>query len=151
MLFRSFSLVEVLVSVSILSVAMLGLALSIPVAIQANHRNRVDAEATLRAQREIEQMIAQPLTATSFTDADGNTVSLAAGGCLIANGKIDFTQAAVAGYWLTATGIDGVRYELRWNVQSLADGGKQYTIGARRIGTQRFLLPPVNLSTRQGK
>ena len=148
---QGFTLMEVVFSTGLLSVAVLGLALSIPVATQTNHRNRVDAEEAMLAQRQVEQMIAQPLTATSFTDANGNVISLAPGGSPLAGGKINFSAAAVTGYNTTAAGSSGGQYEIRWNVASLADGGKQFTMAARKKGTERYLLPPVNLSVRQGK
>ncbi|MBI4464277.1 MAG: prepilin-type N-terminal cleavage/methylation domain-containing protein [Acidobacteria bacterium] len=148
---RGFTLMEIVFSTSLLGVAVLGLAMSIPIATQTNHRNRVDAEGAMLVQRQVEQMIAQPLTATTFTDVNGNVVSLAPGGSPLAGGKINFSAAAVNGYNLAATGSSGAQYQLRWNVTSLADGGKQFTIAARKRGSEGFLLPPVNLSVRQGK
>ena len=135
----------------LLVIAVLGLAICVPVALLANNRNRVDAEATMLAQSELEQILAQPLTATSFVDASSNTVSLGAGGCSLVNGKIDFSQAAVAGYNATVSGSKGARYDLRWYVQSLADTGKQFNIAARRTGSQGSLLSPVNLAVRLGR
>ncbi|MBI4442043.1 MAG: hypothetical protein HY649_01555 [Acidobacteria bacterium] len=138
-------------SSSLLSVAVLGLALSIPIATQTNQRNRVDAEGSMLVQRQLEQMIAQPLMATSFTDANGNVISLAPGGSPLAGNRIDFSAAAVTGYNTTATGSSGSQYELRWQVTSLADGSKQFTMASRKRGNERFLLPPVHLAVRQGK
>src|SRR5260221_6337416 len=146
-----FTVIEAMIAVGILSVALLGLALAIPVAIQANNRNRVDTQATMIAQRELEQFIARSVTASSFTDADGTLVTISAGGAPLASGKIDFIQAAVTGYSATKTAGNGARFDLRWNVQVLADGTKIFVLGARRVGSQRFLLPPVNLTTRMGR
>ena len=148
---QGFTLVEVVFSVALLSVAVVGLALTIPVSVQTSTRNRVDAELAMLVQRELEQIVAQPLTATSFTDASGNSVSLAAGGNPLASGKIDFTASWVTGYRATVSGISGGQYDLRWNVQALADGGKLFTVGARKSGAERFLLPPVNVSSRVGR
>lgn len=148
---RGFTVIEAMFAMAILAVALLGLALAIPAAVQANHRNRVDTQATMLAQRELEQMIARPVGAASFTDADGAAVSLSAGGAPLLHGKIDFSQAAVSGYSATKTAGNGARFDLRWNVQVLADGTKIFVIGARRVGSQRFLLPPVNLTTRMGR
>ena len=102
-------------------------------------------------QRQLEQIAMQPLTSSSFTDANGNTVSLAPGGATLTNGKIDFTTAAVTGYNAAGTGSSGGQYELRWNVQSLADGARQFTMAARKKGGERFLFSPVNISLRVGK
>src|SRR3989304_4094980 len=104
---QGFTLMEAVFSTSLLGVAVMGLALSIPIATQTNHRNRVDAEGSMLVQRQLEQMIAQPLTATSFTDANGNVISLASGGSALASGQINFSAAAVNGYNATATGSSG--------------------------------------------
>ena len=145
-----FTLMEVVFSMSLLSVATLGLALTIPAAVQSNNRNRVDAEGALLVQKEVEQMLAQPLSTTSFTDSSGNAITISAGGAPLASGKIDYSQATVAGYNVTVTGTAGALYQLRWNVQSLADGSKQFTVAANRTGGQRYLLPPVNIVSRRG-
>ena len=146
-----FTLVETMVSMVLLSTALIGLALTIAVSLQTSQRMRVDTEATMLAQWELEQMVAQPLSATSFTDTNGNTVSVAAGGSPMVNGVIDFSQAAVTSYRVVLTGTSGAPYEVRWNVQSLSDGTKQFTIAARKNTGQRFLMPPANLSTRIGR
>ena len=148
---KGFSLVEMVFAVSLLGVAVMGLSLSIPVAVQSNRRNRVDSEASTLVQRLVEQIIAQPLSATSFVDASGNTVSLAAGGSPLASGKINFGAAAVSGYNQTGVGSSSAAYDLRWNVQALADGAKQFTVAARKKGTERYLLPPSQVSLRLGK
>src|SRR5258708_3709343 len=123
---KGFTLVEVVFSTSLLAIAMLGLALTIPVAAQSNSRNRVDAQGALFVQQELEQMLAQQLTASSFTDAAGNSVSIGAGGCsLTTAGSIDYATPAPSGYSAIFTGTSGGRYELRWNVQALADSSKQ--------------------------
>ena len=148
---QGFTLVEVVFSTSLLAIAMLGLALTIPVAAQSNSRNRVDAEGALLIQQELEQMLAQRLSATSFTDAGGNSISIGAGGCsLTAAGSIDYNAVAPTGYSAVLTGTSGGRYELRWNVQALADSSKQFTIAAKRTGGMRYLLPPVNVVARRG-
>ena len=141
---------EVVFSVSLLSIAVLGLAMTIPVAAQSNNKNRVDAEGALLVQEDIEQMMAQPLNTTSFTDSNGNVITISAGGAPLASGKIDYSQATVAGYNVTVAGTSGAQYQLRWNVQSLADGSKQFTVAANRTGGLRYLLPPVNVVGRRG-
>ena len=129
---------------------MTGLALIIPQAVQTNQRARVDSEATMLAQSEMEQMLARPLTATTFTDTAGNTVSIAAGGAPLANGVIDYSQAAVTNYRAFLTSSTGGRYDVRWNVQTLSDGTKQFIVSGQS-SSQRFLMPPVNLMTRIGR
>lgn len=135
---------------ALLSVSVLGLGLAIPVAVQSQMRNRVDAEGVLLVQQELEQMLAQSLATASFVDNAGNTVTISAGGATLANGKINFSAAAVAGYNATLIGTSGARYSVRWNVQSLGDGSKQFTIGAKRAGNLSQLLPPVNVVARRG-
>ena len=148
---KGFSLVEMVFAVSLLGVAVLGLSLCIPVAVQSNMRNRVDSEASTLVQRLVEQIEAQPLSAPSFVDANGNTVSLAPGGSPLVGGKVDFGSAAVNGYNQTEVGSSGAAYELRWNIQALADGAKQFTVAARKRGSERYLLPPSQVSLRLGK
>ena len=146
-----FSLIEMLIAIVVLSVGTLALAALIPRALQTNMNSRYDTSGTVMAQREVEQIRVQPLTAASFVDRDGNTVNLGAGGApLDGNGNIDFTQAVVAGYSATITDARGDTFDLRWNVQSGAGGNtKVFTIAARLSNTGTAgtlpLLPPVNL------
>ena len=146
-----FTLVETLVGMFLLAVVMIGLALMITVSMQTGQRTRVDTEATMLAQWELEQMLAQPLSVTTFTDANGNTSSLAPGGSPLVNGAIDFSQAPVTSYCAILTSTTGGQYELRWNVQTLSDGSKQFIVAARKNSRQRFLMPPINLATRLGR
>ena len=147
---QGFTLLEVVFAISLLGISVLGLAMTIPVAVQSNNRNRVDAQAALIVQKEVEQMLAQPLSTTSFTDSSGSAITISAGGAPLASGKIDFNQAVVTGYNVTVIGNSGGYFQLRWNVQSLADGSKQFTVAAIRLGGMRYMLPPVNIVSKRG-
>ena len=148
---QGFTLLEVVFSTSLLAIAMLGLALMIPVAAQSNSRNRIDSEGSTLVQQELEQILAQGLSTTSFIDVNGNQISIGAGGCaLTTSGPLDYSTAAPNGYSAIVTGTSGGRYELRWNVQALADSSKQFTIAAKRTGGIPYLLPPVNIVARRG-
>ena len=121
-----FSLAEALVAIAVLSVGVLSLARLVPYATRNDFGSRTDSTGTFIAMRELEQMLAQPWSVTSFTDAgDGSpsppaplggvtaTVNIGcncatapctgnAGATLTGVGLIDFTQAqgaaALVGY-----------------------------------------------------
>ena len=73
---EGFSILEMLLATVILLVGLVAIAQLVPASILLNYRNRTDSSALVYAQRELDQFLAQPLTATSFTDADGNICSL---------------------------------------------------------------------------
>ena len=71
---RGFSLAEAMVAIGVLSVGVLSLARLVPYATRNDYGSRTDATGTFIAMRELEQMLAQPWSVTSFTDAgDGST------------------------------------------------------------------------------
>src|SRR5712692_11896606 len=73
---RGFSILEMLFATIILLVGLVAVAQLVPASILLNYRNRTDSSALVYAQRELDQFLGQPLTVTSFTDADGNVCSL---------------------------------------------------------------------------
>lgn len=125
---RGFTLIETMLAVGLLAVGVMSLAMLIPYATRNDYRSRIDTTATFIAARELEQILAQPFSATSFTDAaDGRDtappggycrnaansgggitcgINLAAGGATLVSGQIDFTQDAAlvpSGYRRTYT------------------------------------------------
>lgn len=74
-----FTLVELLTAVAILLIGIVAVAQMVPAALTSNLRNRVDSTALIVAQRELEQMAAQPLNVQAiaglghynFQDSDG--------------------------------------------------------------------------------
>src|SRR5882762_6021729 len=68
---RGFSLIEVLIATVILLIGLVGVAQLIPASILINQKGRLDSTSLVFAQRELDQMLTQPLTATSFLEANG--------------------------------------------------------------------------------
>lgn len=124
-----FTLMEVLVSMTILLVGVAALVQLIPAALNYDLNNRSNSVALVVAQRELEQITQQSLTSSvatcpnanpatgsySFCDTDGDPVSLGvtstgssplAKGCPLTNHVLDFSQATAAcdaGYFLNKT------------------------------------------------
>ena len=60
-----------LLATVILLVGLVAIAQLVPATMLMNYRNRADSTAMVFAQRELDQMLAQQLTATSFSDLNG--------------------------------------------------------------------------------
>src|SRR6202011_1117136 len=73
---RGFSILEMMLATILLLVGLIAVAQLVPASILMNYRNRTDSTALVFAQRQLDQMLDQPLTANSFTDALGNTCQL---------------------------------------------------------------------------
>jgi Tfp pilus assembly protein PilV len=161
---QGFSLVEAMVAIAVLTVGVLGLARLVPFATRTDYGARTDSTATFIAMREMEQIVAQPWTTTTFQDAADDAgastnVNLActcatppctgsAGSSLTGDGVINFNAAAVAGYnraytinQTTAAGAVKVsqgRYDLRWridcNIYTTGAGLKSIIVAARPVG-----------------
>ncbi|HWG59220.1 MAG TPA: prepilin-type N-terminal cleavage/methylation domain-containing protein [Candidatus Acidoferrales bacterium] len=168
---KGFSLVEVLVATMILFVGIIAVAKLVPLAVGLNSGNRADSTALVIAQREMDGLITQPLTSTTFSDPQGvlcpaltvcnlgssalaNTV---VGSPLIAASnppRIDFTAGKVAGYNFTYQDPDDpgqAAYDVRWAVITLTGNyGKRFIVGVRGLGTTTPFLP-VTLDTVEEK
>jgi len=157
---RGFTLMEVLVATVVLLTGIVAVAQLVPVAITANSGNRRDSSASVIAQRELSQMLEQPLTSTQFTDALGNVCNLgnpAAPGVtvgspvvIIANRPaIDFSVAQVANYSFTTVADPEdpyrARYDVRWAVITGGNGGstssRRFIIGARQRNARSYVMP----------
>src|SRR6266436_1055140 len=106
---RGFSILEMMFATIILLVGLVAIAQLVPASILLNNRNRTDSSALVFAQRELDQMLDQPMTLPSFIDALGNTcqlgnatpVNTVQGSSLaVVNNQvvIDFTQTLVTNY-----------------------------------------------------
>lgn len=140
-----FSLIELLIAMTVLLAGIVAVAQLVPAAIDFDQRNRYNSVALVVAERELEQMVRQPLTVKTsasvsdynFADTDGTVVQLGPppspataavsaappaatqSGCPVSAGFIDFTQdCTTTGYVKTVT-LAGTSYEVRWNVVTL--------------------------------
>ena len=117
-----FTLVELAVATLIMMVGIVGVVQLVPASLQSNLNNRVDTTAMVFAQREMDQIINQPLTSATFTDSDGQVVNL------------------------------GATYNMRWAVISTVSAGqvvsKRFIVGCRRVnGAGQILLNPAVVDT----
>jgi type II secretory pathway pseudopilin PulG len=160
---EGFSILEMLLATVILLVGLVAIAQLVPASILLNYRNRTDSSALVFAQRELDQMLDQPLTSNSFLDALGNTCDL--GDPTVTNSiqgtnvlmfsnqaVIDFTSS-VSGYNFTfsdQTDPRGTTYDVRWAVIITGTGGsassKRFILGVRQVGGSGY-FQPITLDT----
>lgn len=163
-----FSILEMLLATVILLVGLIAVAQLVPATILLNYRNRTDSSALVFAQRELDQMIAQPLnpitSPPSFTDAEGNLCYLGDPvqpnnlvGTNVLSGLnnvpiIDFTSN-VANYNFTyqdPTDPSGTTYDVRWAVIITGNGtavsSKRFILGIRQVGGNGY-FQPITLDT----
>src|SRR5882762_10015891 len=157
---RGFTLVEVLVATIVLLTGVVAVAQLVPIAVTANNVSRRDSTALVIAQRELAQMLEQPLSSASFPDALGNTCNLGTPGTpgatqgspvvVIANRPtINYSVAQVGG-WSFTTQPDPQdpyrsQYDVRWAVITDGNGttasSRRIIISARLLGGNRYSLP----------
>ena len=135
-----------LLATVILLVGIVAVAQLVPASILLNFRNRTDSSAMVFAQRELDQMLDQPLSATSFTDAALNICNLGdptqpnqlVGSSITTyNGQaiIDFNAALQPGYnfaYQDPTDPSRVTYDVRWAV-IITGGGSSTTVFSKRV------------------
>jgi len=162
---EGFSLLEMLFATIILLVGLVAVAQLVPSSITMNSRNRGDSAALVLAQRELDQMLDQKLTAPAFTDTQGNNCLLGdstapnqiVGNPVIldASGRpvIDFAAGQVTGYnFQRADPSDpsGSFFDVRWAVITSVNGatitGKRFILGVRQQGGNGF-FQPITLDT----
>ncbi len=166
---KGFSILEMLLATVILLVGLVAIAQLVPASLLLNFRNRTDSSALVFAQRQLDQMIDQPLTSSSFLDVLGNTCQL--GNPAPANSvqgnnvvfinnetRIDFggpvpPPAPTNGYGFTyqdPTDPSGTTYDVRWTVIVTGNGStaasKRFILGVRQLGGNGYFLP-ITLDT----
>jgi hypothetical protein len=163
-------LTEMLMASAIVLFGLVGVAQLVPTSVMLNSNNRNDGTALAFAQREIDIMRAQPLSAQSFSDGVYCGMPVASGPCLLGdptqptaqigspvvpsfNGGpvIDFSQSPVAGYSFPYTDPNdptGATYDVRWmvitNVSALNPQvviSRRIILGVMRRGMQTPTLP----------
>jgi type II secretory pathway pseudopilin PulG len=155
-----FSLLEMILATAILMVGILSVVQLVPASLQSDLHNRLDTMATVTAQRELDQMLSQPLWVNSFADKDNTTINMGGPGAPVvklgSNAVIDFsvhTDQLPAGYYKTYKDpYDpmGAVFELRWAVIPQTNNGlvisKRIIIGCRQTNASQPMLP-VNLDS----
>jgi hypothetical protein len=152
-----FSILEMLIASVIMMVGIISVVQLVPASLQLNASNRLGTMATVIAQRELDQMLSQPLSVNTFLDTEGRTISLGGAGSpgapviMDSQGaaQIDFTAAPVAGFSIPAyTDLNDptrATFELRWAVIPQVSGGrvisKRIIIGCRQTNATQPLLP----------
>jgi hypothetical protein len=160
-----FTIMEVLVATVVLLIGIVGVAKLVPFAIGLNTANRLDSTSLVIAQREMNALTDQPISATTFSDPQGLACP-AAGVCnlgasaaqptlfgspvVMINNRpyIDYTAATVAGYNFVYSDPDnpsGGSYDVRWAVITSSSGGavfaKRFIVGVRKQAGGGPLLP----------
>lgn len=160
-----FTMIEMLIATVVIVVGLVAVAQLMPLSIRLNAGNRDDSTSLVFAQRELNGMLGQPISATTFSDPQGvlcpagSTCNLGdpnqpkkpiGSPVVMINDRpmIDFTQAQVAGYGFSYTDPNdpfGLSYNVRWAVITYAVGGnatgKRFIVGVLRRGGNVPFLP----------
>jgi type II secretory pathway pseudopilin PulG len=161
-----FSILEMVLASAILMVGIISVLQLVPASLQSSVGNRMDTMATAVAQRELDQMLSQPLAANGFQDFDGRAISLGGvgspGAQVLMSGQsvvVDFSPSAAPPTGFSTTYKDpsdpnAPSFELRWAVfpQTNTNGtvvSRRIIIGCRRVqsGGNPQLLLPVTLDS----
>ena len=163
---RGFSILEMMLATIILLVGLVAIAQLVPASILMNYRNRTDSSALVFAQRELDQMLDQPLNPTppQFTDALGNICYLGSSASLntvqgspivVVNNQplINFSAAPVTNYSFTfpdSTDPSGTTYDVRWAViitgSATNVSSKRFILGVQQRGGNGY-FQPITLDT----
>jgi len=157
---NGFSILEMILATAILMVGIVSVVQLVPASLKSSVGNRLDTLATVVCQRELDQMLSQPLNVDAFQDA-GQTISLGGAGSpgasVLMSGQsvvVDFSPGTAPPAGFSATMLanpndpTSATFELRWAVfPQLTNGavaGRRIVIGCRRAnsgGDQQLLLP----------
>jgi prepilin-type N-terminal cleavage/methylation domain-containing protein len=149
---QGFTLIEMLMATAIIIVGLVAVAQLVPASVMLNSYNRNDGTALVFAQRQMEAMREQPLSATSFSDPTGVYCPLSLTCSLgdptqpnVITGNsvvpfqnspiIDYTAAPVLNYSFTYTDPNdplGVTTDVRWAIITNVNTATQ-VVTSRRI------------------
>lgn len=162
---RGFTLIELLVAMVVLMIGLVAVAQLVPMSIRLNSGNRDDSTAMAFAQRELDALIEQPISALTFSDPNGvhcpplavcnlgdpaQPKVLVGSPVLMINNRpqIDFGAATVPGYSFIYTDPNdpyAMKYDVRWAVITYSNGGnataKRFILGALRRSVNTAFLP----------
>jgi len=170
---RGFSILEMMFATIILLVGLVAIAQLVPASILLNYRNRTDSSALVFAQRELDQMVDQPLSVNFFIDAFGNACQL--GDPAVTNSVQGSTVTTINnqtiivfdssipdlaptnGYGFTYRDPNDpsrTTYDVRWAVIITGSSGtpyaKRFILGVRQAGGSGY-FQPITLDTMVGK
>jgi type II secretory pathway pseudopilin PulG len=164
---QGFSVLEMLLASAILMVGIVSVVQLVPASLNSSIGNRLDTLATVVCQRELDQMLSQPLNQDTFVDQDGQTISLGGPGAPGAATQMQGDYAEIhftsfqppAGYYTfyqDPNDATAPKFELRWAVFKSPPNGngpvmsKRIIIACRRVpgsATGEQFLLPVNLDS----
>ncbi len=162
---NGFSILEMILASAILMVGIVSVVQLVPASLKSSVGNRMDTMATVVCQRELDQILSQPLNVNTFQD-NGQTLRLGGegspGASVLMSGEsvvIDFSPGRVPPAGFAATmhsdpnDPTSASFELRWAVfPQLSNGvvvGRRIVIGCRpaKSGGNEQLLLPVTLDS----
>jgi prepilin-type N-terminal cleavage/methylation domain-containing protein len=157
---RGFTLLEMMCATVVMLIALFAVAQLVPASVMLNSQNRNDSTALVFAQRELDQMLEQPLSLTAFNDAQGTTCNLgdpASPNTVVGNpvvvinnlATINFGGAPIPGYsftYLDPNSANGATLDVRWAVITSVNAnnnvtGKRFILGVRQQGGNGYFLP----------
>ena len=164
-----FSLLEIMVALSVLMVGVIGSLAFLTMAIGSNFRNRQGSNSTAISQMMVEKIMsvgANSNPTLTINDCAGNAhnINTGAGGAgpFDANGNISFNSAPGSagdpvGYNMLftdcGTGGRQVVYDVRWNVQAPTIDTKLITVSTRMnnlVNDQKMSSPAVTVRSLLG-
>jgi type II secretory pathway pseudopilin PulG len=160
---RGMSLIELMISMLVLMVGLIGSMSLVALSIGSDSRNRQQSNSTSISQMLTEQISSVKASTSptlTLTDCLGNsyTVYTAPGGSpLTSSGDVDFTQIVPNYYMLyTTCGTNGkqITYDVRWNIQQTSPYVKFVTVSSKMRnagGDLKFFSLPVTVRTLVGQ
>src|ERR1700736_3221952 len=77
---NGFSILEMILASAILMVGIVSVVQLVPASLKSSVGNRMDTMATVVCQRELDQMLSQPLNVNAFLDMNNQAISLGGAG-----------------------------------------------------------------------